>query len=212
MADIIARLRALPAMPPRNALHTALVANFAARRRSISPHPYTGATAASLDATLTAAPMALPRTTLVGSQNLSLIAAVVQGGGGVGNTIVQAELPLLQAVPTWGNLYDCVVHRNGEVASAFGALMSMDAMIIAVADIPLPMQAVVGVTAHPDTNFRTLGLHQAARSERLHPVPSSEHTRDLLVRHHQPLNTPVFVVFVYGEASGATRFRLHRLD
>lgn len=152
--------------------------------------------------------VATPRTTLVGSQSLSLIAAVVQATGGVGNIIVQTGLPLLQAVPTWGNLFDCVVHRNGEVAGAFRALASMDAMTIAIANILLPMDAVVGVVTQPHANFRRLGVHQAARSERLRPVPSSDDTRDILVRHRQPLDTPVFIVFLYQEVSNPSWFRL----
>lgn len=148
---------------------------------------------------------------LVGSNNLSLIAAVIQGLAGVGPVLVQTELPLVPTVPTWGNLYHCVEHKEGPVLDAIRAVGSMDAMTIAVADIPLPLLAVISGTPSSGANFRVLGLHPAALNQRLHPVPSSPQTRDLLVRYQQPLDTPVFVVYVYGEASIRARIRLANL-
>lgn len=91
---------------------------------------------------------------------------------------------------------------------AIRAVGSIDAMTIAVADIPLPLLAAMSGTPLSSTNFRVLGLHPAALDQRLHPVPRSPQTRELLVRHQQPLDTPVFVVYVYGEASIPVRIRL----
>lgn len=230
-ADIINRLRALrggipggvplPAAaalvphasaPPRSRLWHAIAANRAGAGPGPTPTlPNTDTAQALYNAPLPAPPARVARTTLVGSNYMSLIVAVIQGPAGVGPVLVQTELPVVQTVPTWGNLFRCVQHKEGQVLDAIRAVGSMDAMTIAVADVPLPLLAVIGGTPSPGVNFRVLGLHPAALGQRLHPVPHSPQTMDLLVRHQQPPNTPVFVVYMYGEASIPVRIRLAKM-
>lgn len=191
--------------PLRLSLQDSMVANVATAGPTIRPS--TATAPAQPNAYLPAPPVA-GRTALVGARIPSLIAAMIHGAAGVGPRLVQTGLPLVQSVPTWANLYDCVKHAGGDVADAFTGLPAMDEMTIATADIPHPLLAMMGGVMSLDANFRILGVHRAASNQRLHPAPESAHTREILECHRQPPETPVFVVYVYAQASSPLAPRL----
>lgn len=83
----------------------------------------------------------------------------------------------------------------------------MDVMTIATADIPHPLLVMMADAMSLGANFRILGLHVAARNERLHQAPGSAHTREILDRYQQPPDTPVFVIYVYAQVSSLCRSR-----
>lgn len=197
--------------PPSSRLWHTLVANRTNAGLGAAPTLPSAITAARLDVPLSRPPPTIPRQVLVGSNNPSLIAAVIQGPASVGPVLVQAGLPLVPTVPTWGNLFHCIEHKEGQVRDAIRAVGSMNEMTVAVADVPLPLLAVIGGGPSPGVNFRVLGLHPVALNQRLRPVPPSPHTRNLLALHQQAMDTPVFIVYIYGAASLPIPMRLTKL-
>lgn len=183
-------------VPPRAALYGGLAGRVTRRAEAQE-----SITHANVHDHTTQLPAAATRPALLGAPRSSLIVAAIQGPPGMRSALVQVGLPLVQTVPTWRNLYRCVDHMGGPVADALRQLPNMASMTIATAAIPEPLLVVMSGGGTQQANFCSLGLHPVACDKRVHPAPPSPQTQDILERHGQPVDTPVYIIYIYGQAS-----------